>query len=163
MESVSYELELNMPVSVNGTLVEDKMRRFKGECAHFCFDNCFIYTHYGASAKFSTNSPETDNSATNIYCNVLHCKQRSFPTYFFLNFFLNFISFISYFHLIDSQILHNIYFLDSPPSKYYPFLHSPLISDIISFFTCSPLYITSTRTSVFCPFLTSSSSFCPFS
>jgi hypothetical protein len=22
-------------VSVNGTLVEDKMRRFKGECAHF--------------------------------------------------------------------------------------------------------------------------------
>ncbi len=49
-------------VSVNGTLVEDKMRRFKGECAHFCFNNCFIYTHDGASAKFSTNSHETDNS-----------------------------------------------------------------------------------------------------
>jgi hypothetical protein len=39
------------------------MRRFKGECAHFCFNNCFIYTHDGESAKFSTNLPETDNSA----------------------------------------------------------------------------------------------------
>ncbi len=34
---------------VNGTLVEDKMRRFKGECAQIL-------------AKFSTNSHETDNS-----------------------------------------------------------------------------------------------------
>ncbi len=50
-------------MSVNGTLVEDKMRRFKGECAHFWFNNCFFYTHDGASAKFSTNSHETDNSA----------------------------------------------------------------------------------------------------
>jgi hypothetical protein len=33
-----------------------------GECAHFCFNSGFIYTHDGASAKFSTNSPETDNS-----------------------------------------------------------------------------------------------------
>ncbi len=49
-------------VSVNGTLVEDKMRRFKGECAHFSFNKCPIYTHDGASAKFSTNSHETDNS-----------------------------------------------------------------------------------------------------
>ncbi len=47
---------------VNGTLVEDKMRRFKGECAHFSFNKCPIYTHDGASAKFSTNSDETDNS-----------------------------------------------------------------------------------------------------
>jgi hypothetical protein len=44
------------------TLVEDKMRRFKGECAHFTFNKCIIYTHDGASAKFSTNSHETDNS-----------------------------------------------------------------------------------------------------
>jgi hypothetical protein len=50
-------------VSVNGTLVEDKMLRFKGEFEHFTFNKCPIYTHDGASAKFSTNSQELDNSA----------------------------------------------------------------------------------------------------
>jgi hypothetical protein len=49
-------------VRINGTLVEDKMRRFKGECEHFRFNKCPIYTHDGASAKFSTNSQEMDNS-----------------------------------------------------------------------------------------------------
>jgi hypothetical protein len=49
-------------VRVNGTLVEDKMRRFKGECEHFRINKCPIYTHDGASAKFSTNSQEMDNS-----------------------------------------------------------------------------------------------------
>ncbi len=49
--------------NVNGTQVEDKMRRFKGECEHFIFNKCSIYTHDGASAKFSTNSHEKDNSA----------------------------------------------------------------------------------------------------
>ncbi len=49
-------------VSVNGTLVEDKMRRFTGECEHFSFNNCPIYTDDGASAKFSTNSHDTVNS-----------------------------------------------------------------------------------------------------
>jgi hypothetical protein len=53
-------------VSVNGTLVEDKMRRFKGEYAHFSFNKCPIYTHDGAGAKFSTNSHETDNSARTL-------------------------------------------------------------------------------------------------
>ncbi len=48
-------------MSVNGTLVEDKMRRFKGECAQFNFKKCSIYTHDGASSKFSTNSQEMDN------------------------------------------------------------------------------------------------------
>ena len=43
-------------------LVEDKMRRFNGECEHFRFNKCPIYTHDGASAKFRTNSHETDNS-----------------------------------------------------------------------------------------------------
>ncbi len=47
---------------VNGTQVEDKMRRFKGECAKFIFNRCPIYTHDSASAKFSINSQETDNS-----------------------------------------------------------------------------------------------------
>jgi hypothetical protein len=39
------------------------MRRFKGECENFRFNKCPIYTHDGASAKFSTNSQEMDNSA----------------------------------------------------------------------------------------------------
>jgi hypothetical protein len=42
-------------VSVKGTLIEDKMRRFKGECAHFSFNKCPIYNHDGASVKYSTN------------------------------------------------------------------------------------------------------------
>ncbi len=48
---------------VNGTLVEDKMRRFRGECDHFRLNKCPIYTHDGASAKFRNNSQEMDNSA----------------------------------------------------------------------------------------------------
>jgi hypothetical protein len=43
-------------VSVNGTLVEDNMRWFKGECAHFSFNKYPIYTLNGASAKFSTKT-----------------------------------------------------------------------------------------------------------
>jgi hypothetical protein len=50
------------PSSENGTLVEDKMRRFKGECAHFSFNKCSIYAHDGASAKLSTYSHESNNS-----------------------------------------------------------------------------------------------------
>jgi hypothetical protein len=51
-------------VSVNRTLVEDKMRRFKGECAQFSFNKCPIYTHDGAIAKFSTNLHETKYSVS---------------------------------------------------------------------------------------------------
>jgi hypothetical protein len=53
-------------VRVNGTLIEDKMRRFKGECEHFRFNKCPIYTHDGAGAIFSTNSQEMDNSASSF-------------------------------------------------------------------------------------------------
>ncbi len=49
-------------MSVNGALFEDKMRRFKSECAHFSFKKCPIYTHDGANAKFSTNSHEMNYS-----------------------------------------------------------------------------------------------------
>ncbi len=45
------------------TLVEDKMRTLKGECAKLSFNKCPIYTHDDASAKFSANSHETDSSA----------------------------------------------------------------------------------------------------
>jgi hypothetical protein len=44
------------------THVEDKMRRFKGECENFSFNECPIDTDDGARAKFSTNSHEMDNS-----------------------------------------------------------------------------------------------------
>ncbi len=60
--SVSAKFGTCTVVSVNGTQVEDKMRRFKGECAQFSFNRCSVYTHDGASAKSSTNSQETDNS-----------------------------------------------------------------------------------------------------
>jgi hypothetical protein len=49
-------------MSVNGTIVEDKMRGFKGECAHVSFNKCPIYTQDSASVKFGINSHETDNS-----------------------------------------------------------------------------------------------------
>ncbi len=56
-------------VSVNGTLVEDKMLRFKGECAQLSFDKCPIYTDDGASAKFGTNSHESGLQCRAIYYN----------------------------------------------------------------------------------------------
>ncbi len=66
-------------MTVNGTLVEDKMRGFKGKCAHFSFSKFPIYTHDSASAKFSTNSQETDNSVCNI-C-MQHVKRSKQKTY----------------------------------------------------------------------------------
>jgi hypothetical protein len=45
-----------------GHFVEDKMRRFKNEYAHFTFNKCPIYTRDGASTKCNTISQETDNS-----------------------------------------------------------------------------------------------------
>ncbi len=54
-------------VSVNCTPVEDKMRWFEGECAHFSCSKCPIYTLDGARAKFSTNSLETVYSVGSIF------------------------------------------------------------------------------------------------
>jgi hypothetical protein len=42
------------------------MHRFKGKRPHFSFNKCPIYTHDGASAKFSTNSHETDYSVAKL-------------------------------------------------------------------------------------------------
>jgi hypothetical protein len=42
------------------------MRGFNGEYAHFSVNKCPNYTHDGASAKFSTNSHETDNSVSTV-------------------------------------------------------------------------------------------------
>jgi hypothetical protein len=57
-------------VSVNKSLVEDRMCRFKNKFVHFIFKKCPIYTHDGASAKFCTNSHETDNSACLVLLTV---------------------------------------------------------------------------------------------
>ncbi len=65
-------------VIINGTLVEDKMRGFKGECAHFSFNKHPIYTHEGASAKFSTNSQETDNSVCSQHSGTCIFKIRQY-------------------------------------------------------------------------------------
>jgi hypothetical protein len=71
-----------------GTLVEDKMRRFKGECEHFRFNKCPIHTHDGASAKFSTNSQEMDNSVLSLprffillLLRLLNLKLRRFTVF----------------------------------------------------------------------------------
>ncbi len=50
-------------VSVNKTLVEAKICTFTLDSTHFIFNKWPIYTYDGASAKFSTNSQDTDYSA----------------------------------------------------------------------------------------------------
>ncbi len=55
-------------MSANGTLFEAKMCTFTHEPTHFIFNKCPLYTHDGTSAKFSTNSHETDyNAGVSIY------------------------------------------------------------------------------------------------
>jgi hypothetical protein len=61
------------------TLVEDKMRTFKGEWAQFSFSKCPIYIHDGASAKISTNSHEIDNSVAVLAGLLLSCELLSLP------------------------------------------------------------------------------------
>jgi hypothetical protein len=51
---------------VNETFVEAKMCTFTLESPHFVFNKCPIYTHDGASAKFSTNSQEMDYSVSSV-------------------------------------------------------------------------------------------------
>ncbi len=72
-------------VSVNGTFVEAKMctLSFTLESTHFIFNKCPIYTHDGASAKFSTNSHETDYSAYHMLSQgPLSCKFLAFQKWF---------------------------------------------------------------------------------
>ncbi len=54
-------------MSVNETCVETKLSTFTLESTHFIFNKCPIYTHDGASAKFSTNLQETDYSVESFY------------------------------------------------------------------------------------------------
>jgi hypothetical protein len=60
---VSAKFSTCTVVSVNGILFEAEMCTFTLESTHFVFNKCLIYNHDGASAKFSTNSHETDYSA----------------------------------------------------------------------------------------------------
>jgi hypothetical protein len=50
-----------------GHLLKVKRLHSRLEYAQFSFNKCSIYTHDGASAKFSTNSHETDNSVATKY------------------------------------------------------------------------------------------------
>ncbi len=68
-------------MSINGTLVEYKMRRFKGESAQFSFNKVPIYTHDGASAKFSTNSQEMDNSAGILQAKTIITTMHCYTVY----------------------------------------------------------------------------------
>ncbi len=52
-------------MGVNETVVDAKMCKFTLESTHIIVTMRPIYTHDGASAKFSTNSHETDYSAVN--------------------------------------------------------------------------------------------------
>jgi hypothetical protein len=63
--------KVHLYLHFNPLIVEDKMRRCKGKCAHFSFNKCPIYTHDGASAKFSTNSHETDNTVVLVIHTVI--------------------------------------------------------------------------------------------
>ncbi len=77
-------------VSVNLTIDEDKMRRFKGECAQLSFHKWPIYTHDGASAKFRTKSQEMDNSVGMIvaafrFLHQIFAKFHSVSSRNFLN------------------------------------------------------------------------------
>ncbi len=53
----------NTVESINETHVEDKLCTFTIEYTHFILSQCPIYTHEGASAKFSINLQEIDYSA----------------------------------------------------------------------------------------------------
>ncbi len=77
---VSAKFGICTVVSINGAHVEYKMRGFKGECAHFSFNKCSIYTRDGASAKFSTNSQETDNSVHVLFPESHGCVRYHFCT-----------------------------------------------------------------------------------
>jgi hypothetical protein len=63
-------------MSLNGTLVEDTMRRFTGECTHFSFKKCLIYTYDCANVKFSTNSQETDYSELPLIIKTNFMKKK---------------------------------------------------------------------------------------
>jgi hypothetical protein len=56
-------------LSVNWTLVEAKKCTFTLECTQFVFNKCRIYTHNGASDKFSTSLKRNE-----LKCRVLPTK-----------------------------------------------------------------------------------------
>ena len=61
-------------MNVNGTFLEDKLCTFTLESTHFIFNLCPIYTHDSASAKFSTNSQETDYSVVSTWLKARYCQ-----------------------------------------------------------------------------------------
>ncbi len=101
---ISAKFDTCTVVSVNGTLVEAKLCTFALESTHFIFNKCPIYTHDGASAKFSTNSHETDYSLQYYTFSSFAtlCLSESDP---FKHFY--FLLSKSQKHLIKPQLLKN--------------------------------------------------------
>jgi hypothetical protein len=101
-------------VSVNGTLIEDKMCTFKGQYAQFSFNKCPIYTDGGASDKFSTNSHEPDNneyvsiSANNTLTLTHLCKKK--------------ITFQTCYVAPNCWMVQGVHFTDKIHIRYLPFI-----------------------------------------
>ncbi len=100
-------------MSVNGTLVEDKMRAFKGECAQFSFNKFPIYTHDDASAKFITNSQEKENSAVNPLPSYLRFSHNP------ISFLFTLISLTN----LKTTCLSAFYVLKTPRACQFSFFH----------------------------------------
>ncbi len=67
-------------MGVNETLVEAKMCKFTLESTHIIVNKCTIYTQDSASAKFRTNSHETDYSEVNAGVDII--KYNAFPSFY---------------------------------------------------------------------------------
>ncbi len=64
-------------VSVNGALVEDKMRRFNGECAHFIFNKCPIYTTFKLTTVQVPNFELSQAKRITVYT-LVFCECEEF-------------------------------------------------------------------------------------
>ncbi len=76
---VSAKFGICTVVGVNETLVEAKMCKFTLESTHIIVNKCTIYKQDSASAKFRTNSHETDYSEVNA--GVDKIKDNAFPSF----------------------------------------------------------------------------------
>ncbi len=112
---VSAKFDTCTVVSVNGTPVEAKLCTFTLESTHFIFNLCPIYNHDGASAKFRTNSQETDYSACTEGRNrkIQEAQKKLIPSneeissttvFFSIHFLPNNICNVQYVHYIYSNI-----------------------------------------------------------
>ncbi len=93
-------------VGVNWTLVEAKMFTFTLESTHFIFSKCPIYTNDSASAKFSTNSHQTDYS-------VWVCKGCLFM-YYLHSYIVKYLPICSYIRKLFSYMTLQLLYSEFP-------------------------------------------------